>query len=287
LPLRSRIEDSQTFVDYLASLRRLVLEGYEHQNFSFGDLIKNLNLKWDPSRSPLVSAGFNLDFGALQQKFAGLSATVESIPNGTSKFDFGLNIIEAEDELLVQCEYSTDLFEAETIERWLRHWTTLLHSIAENPTQKISDLPLMDEAERRSLPAPKFETLELETEFVPPRNQFEEELVRIWSEVLGVARVGVHDNFFELGGHSLMATQVVSRVRESFQVEIDLRQLFENATIAEMAKEVARLQTEQKGTTIKNIPLAPRGDQDLDQLLAELDELSDDEVLARLAAGSH
>jgi hypothetical protein len=83
-----------------------------------------------------------------------------------------------------------------------------------------------------------------------------------------------------------MATQVVSRVRESFQVEIDLRQLFENATIAEMATEIARSQIEQKGTTIKNIPLAPRGDQDLDQLLAELDGLSDDEVLARLAAGS-
>jgi hypothetical protein len=53
-----------------------------------------------------------------------------------------------------------------------------------------------------------------------------------------------------------------------------------------MATEIARSQIEQKGTTIKNIPLAPRGDQDLDQLLAELDGLSDDEVLARLAAGS-
>lgn len=304
LPLRSRVEDSQSFVDYVASLRRVVLEGYQHQNFSFGDLVKNLNLKWDPSRSPLVSAGFNLDFGAIQQRFAGLSATVESIPNGTSKFDFGLNIIETEGELLVQCEYSTDLFEAETIERWLRHWTTLLQGIAENPTRKISDLALMDEddhrrwlvernrtqshgkAERRSLPAPNFERLELETEFVTPRNNFEEELARIWSEVLGVARVGVYDNFFELGGHSLMATQVVSRVRESFQVEIELRQLFENATITEMAAEIARSQIEQKGTTIKNIPLAPRGDQDLDQLLAELDGLSDDEVLAQLAAGS-
>lgn len=286
LPLRSYVEDSQPVVDYIASLRRVVLEGYQHQNFSFDDLIKKLKLKWDPSRSPLVSVGFNLDFGALRQEFAGLSIAVESIPNGTSKFEIGLNIVEAPGELLVDCQYNTDLFEAETIARWLGHWTTLLQSIAENPKQKISDLPFVGEVERRSAPAPSFERLELETEFVSPRNHFEEELAKIWSEVLGVARVGVHDNFFELGGHSLMATQVVSRARECFQVEIDLRQLFENSTIAEMATEVARRQVEQQGRTINNIPLTPRGDQDLDQLLAELDGLSEDEVLARLAAES-
>jgi aryl carrier-like protein len=53
----------------------------------------------------------------------------------------------------------------------------------------------------------------------------------IWSELLGLARVGIHDNFFESGGHSLLATQLISRVREKFQVEIALRQLFERPTI--------------------------------------------------------
>jgi acyl carrier protein len=49
--------------------------------------------------------------------------------------------------------------------------------------------------------------------------------------LLGLARVGIHDNFFESGGHSLLATQLISRVREKFQVEIALRQLFERPTI--------------------------------------------------------
>ena len=158
LPLRSCVEDSQSFVDYLASLRRLVLESYQHQNVSLDELVKKLKLKWDPSRSPLVSAAFNLDFGATHQEFAGLSVTVESIPNGTSKFDLGLNVVEAHGELLVDCQYNTDLFEAETIDRWLGHWTTLLQRIAENPKQKISDLPIVGEAERRSLPAPTGKT---------------------------------------------------------------------------------------------------------------------------------
>jgi hypothetical protein len=63
-------------------------------------------------------------------------------------------------------------------------------------------------------------------------------LVRIWEEVLGVEKVGIKDNFFDLGGHSLLATQVLSRVREVFNVEMPLRVLFQARTIAALAEEV-------------------------------------------------
>ena len=66
---------------------------------------------------------------------------------------------------------------------------------------------------------------------VAPRTPVEQTLASIWSELLGLARVGIHDNFFESGGHSLLATQLISRVREKFQVEVALRQLFERPTI--------------------------------------------------------
>jgi len=148
LPLRSSLAASQSFAEYVRSLRRVVSQGYEHQEFSFGDLVQKLNLKWDPSRSPLVSAAFNLDRGSKLQTFADLSAELISNQTRTSKFDFGLNIFDTDGELLVDCDYSTDLFETATIQRWLGHWTTLLQSIAENPEQRISDLPLMNEQER-------------------------------------------------------------------------------------------------------------------------------------------
>lgn len=69
-----------------------------------------------------------------------------------------------------------------------------------------------------------------------PRTQSEAELLRIWQEVLGRDRIGIHDNFFECGGHSLVATQLLSRLRERFEVELPLRDLFTAVTIETQAR---------------------------------------------------
>ena len=66
----------------------------------------------------------------------------------------------------------------------------------------------------------------------------EEVVANIWAEVLRVPQVGADDNFFELGGHSLLATQVVSRIREHFNVELGLRSLFEKPTVNALASEI-------------------------------------------------
>src|SRR5207237_8615827 len=73
---------------------------------------------------------------------------------------------------------------------------------------------------------------DLEQTYAAPRTTTEEVLAAIWSEVLGLDKVGLHDNFFELGGHSLVVMQVLSRVRDAFRVELSLRRFFEAPTIA-------------------------------------------------------
>ena len=71
---------------------------------------------------------------------------------------------------------------------------------------------------------------------VAPRTPAEELLAGIWAEVLGLAHVGIHDNFFDLGGHSLKAAQIGARVRDLFHIEFPLRSLFENPTVAGLAR---------------------------------------------------
>ncbi|HEX3131500.1 MAG TPA: amino acid adenylation domain-containing protein [Thermoanaerobaculia bacterium] len=70
--------------------------------------------------------------------------------------------------------------------------------------------------------------------FVAPAAEDEVRLAAIWSEVLGVPRVGLHDDFFRLGGHSLLATRIVARVRRDFGVDLPLRSLFQEPTVARL-----------------------------------------------------
>jgi amino acid adenylation domain-containing protein len=94
--------------------------------------------------------------------------------------------------------------------------------------------------ERRALPAPTLSSV-VTRAYEAPRTAVETVLAGIWSELLGVDKLGIHDNFFELGGHSLLATQVVSRIRETFQLELPVRALFEAPTVAGLAEEMRKL----------------------------------------------
>jgi len=82
---------------------------------------------------------------------------------------------------------------------------------------------------------PLHERPDLGGEYVAPRNEQETVLAEIWQELLGVSRIGIHDNFFELGGHSLLATQILARLRQGYGAKLELNDLFQNQTIAELS----------------------------------------------------
>ena len=121
----------------------------------------------------------------------------------------------------------------------------------------LDALPLTPngKVDRGALPAPDHVRPELERDFVAPRTPVEVKLAEIWADVLRLEQVGIHDNFFELGGHSLLATQVISGVRDAFQVEIPLRRLFEWPTVAGLAEQlVAARERPQNGRAASAIP---------------------------------
>jgi FkbH-like protein len=105
-----------------------------------------------------------------------------------------------------------------------------------------------------------------------PRTPVEERVAAIWAELLNLTSVGIHDNFFDLGGHSLLAVQLLSRVRQAFDVDLSLEVVYTGAfTVAELAKAIELRQIEQAGSDRYAA------------LLEELEGLSDDEVAALLA----
>jgi acyl carrier protein len=96
----------------------------------------------------------------------------------------------------------------------------------------------------------------------------EERLVAIWTEILGLDRVGMCDSFFEMGGHSLLATQLLARVQRNFDVELPLRLFFEAPTIAGLATSIMMSLAERAG--VKAVT----------HLLAELDRLAEHDLAA-------
>jgi acyl carrier protein len=97
---------------------------------------------------------------------------------------------------------------------------------------------LLEKLETQDAPKHQHPRPALQTLFVAPTNEIEERLADIWQKLLGIEQVGIHDNFFELGGHSLLTLQVMSRLRDAFQVELPMRDVFEIPTIAELARAV-------------------------------------------------
>ncbi len=120
----------------------------------------------------------------------------------------------------------------------------------------LEALPLTanGKVDRRALPAPERSP---ESAYEPPRGTVEETLARIWSEVLGLERVGIHDNFFDLGGHSILATVLMHRVREELGADLPLRTLFVTPTVAGLAAAVSAAQGEERALPARLPRIAP------------------------------
>jgi amino acid adenylation domain-containing protein len=102
----------------------------------------------------------------------------------------------------------------------------------------LPQLPLSanGKVDRRALPEPTMAERDLDGEFVAPRDDIEAAVAQAWSEVLGVSPIGVHDDFFALGGHSLQTAEVAVRLRERFDREISLRDIFAEPTVETVAE---------------------------------------------------
>ncbi len=149
LVLRSATEPDQPFTDFLGSVRETVLEAFAHGDVPFDQVVDRLRPERDASRTPLVQALVVLQTAMVPPRSAdGLRITEYDLPRPRARFDLVVEFLPRPDSLALVIEYSTDLFDATTIDRLANHLTVLLTGIAEDPRRTLGELPMLDHAER-------------------------------------------------------------------------------------------------------------------------------------------
>lgn len=150
--LRTQFNDDPSFCELLRRVRSNTLEAYANSEYPFDLLVQALNPHRSTDRNPLVSVMFMLDETPSETaEFYELDATWMEPSFITTKFDILLSARPTADGIYGHIQYSTDLFESDTIERFIEHYMNVLKAIANDPTTCISKLPLLSEKERNTI----------------------------------------------------------------------------------------------------------------------------------------
>ncbi|WP_270572258.1 non-ribosomal peptide synthetase [Bacillus glycinifermentans] len=152
LALRGYPKGEKTFKRFLKEIRETALEAFEHQEVPFEVLIEKLGVHRDINRNPIFDAMFALqNMENAELKMDGLTLCPYELKYKTAKFDLTMHAEEKGEELQFTWEYSTALFERETVERWAGHWLRLLKQVTENPDVRLGDIDLLTETEKDQL----------------------------------------------------------------------------------------------------------------------------------------
>jgi len=155
LPMLSVLPTACPVKEHLATTRGQLLDAYDHQEFTYGTLLRKLPILRDSSRLPLIEVQFNLEKLGSNIHFEGLRTEMSSNPKGFVNTDLFLNVIETDDDLLLNCDYNTDLIDHSTLERWLASYATILRGIAADANKEaaansnVDELEILDADERR------------------------------------------------------------------------------------------------------------------------------------------
>lgn len=153
LVLRTNLSGASSFREALRRVREECLQAYAHQDLPFERLVEELHPERDPAHTPLFQILFQSieGPGGDSEEFPGLSLEPFAISTETSKFDLLLTTRESDQEIIVEAEYNTALFDAETIRRMLDHYRTLLARVAANPDQLLKNMSLLTLAEQQTM----------------------------------------------------------------------------------------------------------------------------------------
>ena len=152
LALRSDLSGDPTFGELLQRVRRTALEAYENQDLPFEELLAMLDVERDLSYAPLFQILFNMEnLDDPRAETRELCFEEFGLDRGMAPYDLAVEVVTTERGTSVKFNYSSDLFDDATITRLMGHLHTMLESVAADPKQRLSQLPMLTDAERHQL----------------------------------------------------------------------------------------------------------------------------------------
>jgi len=151
LPIRGAWNKDTRVSEFLSATAKRVLDVYEHQNYTFGTLVRKLALPREPGRLPLAEIQFNLERLADRVELPNLTMDVTPNAKAYVNFDLFLNVIESSEGLRMDCDYNTDLFDASTVTHWLDCYQALLEAVVADANQALCAASCLPAPERERL----------------------------------------------------------------------------------------------------------------------------------------
>ncbi|SEB08993.1 non-ribosomal peptide synthetase [Pedobacter hartonius] len=147
LPLRSYPNRNYSFKEYLKLRKPAMLDAFDHQQLTWGNLLRKLKIARDPSRIPLVPVVFNVDMGMDDGvTFEGLEYKLISNPREYESFELFINASGSEKSLTMEWSFNTQLFEDYTIRQMMEGFEQILRFVVKHPEEKVGDLLLSGSA---------------------------------------------------------------------------------------------------------------------------------------------
>ncbi|WP_141736193.1 non-ribosomal peptide synthetase/type I polyketide synthase [Oligoflexus tunisiensis] len=216
LALRSSADKDLSFKVFLSQVRDTVMSAFDHQDAPLDEVLRTLGLRRDPARNPLFQTFFSFekvnresyDMGSLSMQFMG------DVSRAAPATDLNVWVEEHPDHLHITAEYSQQLFDSDTIARFLDVYQNLLMTLASQPESRLSTLQseLASKPTAVAGPAPSTSAGSIEADFL-----------KMVQNLLGLARVEWDKSFPYQGGHSLLAIRLIEQVKDRFGVELELK----------------------------------------------------------------
>lgn len=231
--LRTHLAGNPGFREIFRRVREECLQAFSYQDTPFGTLVDNFQPAFDPARHPIFQILFVfLNAPSEPWEVPDLAVDPIVIDTGTSCFELNMNVT-MHDRLQIDLQYSSDLFEGDTIRKFLGDYRAVLETICTNPDVGIGALAIK---KKQSGINGQQQLRDPGTGYVPPKGAIQAQLVELWESVLGRRPIGVNDNFFEMGGDSLRAARLFARIAQTFGRSVPVGILVRAQTVATLAK---------------------------------------------------